>query len=532
MRRGAVFAVFLCCLLLLGWKSGNPAIATGYIDPVAGIQAQDEAIFASISFQMADHGDWLNPQFLRRYAFWKPPLLYWLSAAGVKLLGHTTLALRWSSLVAGAAACALVFAWAWSETGSWAIGLSAALLLGSSRLFFDMSRIGLTDGLLAFEIALAMYALGRDPKLESRFGLLVFGGATGAAMMTKGVAGALPLLALAVYCVIGRERPRLKRIAQAAAVAAIVAAPWHLYQLFVHLRWFWGEYVLMQTVVYGAGSPPQISGESQLGFYFRRLWLLDPPLLVAVSIALAWFAWTRARGLRPAERVVLVWTGMILAAVLSFRYRNASHLAPVFPALAMLAALAVPRRAGFLALTGALILFAVKARAPERPWGLPFGPESVNPSYAPLERYAALRRGNDLILIEPDDQFYSACLPLASVHYMYQDPRSTRPRIPPDFEYLGVLVTAPDFNRLSELRPIFEGRLHKFGLNSGAPIATTIVARNEDEIAEAIQRHPEADFFAPAAWAARDGGLHWQWPAGNGDSNRVFLLSREVIQRP
>jgi hypothetical protein len=481
---------------------------------------------------MVDHGDWLNPRFLRRYAFWKPPLLYWLSGAGVKLLGHTTLALRWPALVAGAAACALVFAWAWSETGSLAIGLSAAMLLCSSRLFFDMSRIALTDGLLAFEIALAMYALARDPKLASGRFSIVFGAATGAAMMTKGIAGALPLLALTVYCATTRERPNLKRIGQAVAIAALVAAPWHIYQLVVHPRWFWGEYVLMQTVVYGAGSPPQVSGESQLGFYFKRLWLLDPPLLVAVLIALAWFAWTRARQLRPAERVVLVWTGVILAAVLSFRYRNASHLAPIFPALAMLAARAIPRRAGFLALIGALILFAVKARAPERPWGLPFGPESVNPSYAPLERYAALDRGNDLILIEPDDQFYSACLPLASVHYMYQDPRPTRPRIPPDFEYLGVLMTAPDFNRLGELRPIFERRLREFGLNSGAPIATTIVARNDDEIAQAIQLHPEADFFAPAAWAARDGGLHAQWQAGNGDPNRVFLLSREVIQRP
>ena len=41
-------------------------------------------------------------------------------------------------------------------------------------------------------------------------------------------------------------------------------------------------------------------------------------------------------------------------------------------------------------------------------------------------------------------------------------------------------------------------------------IATTILARNEDEIAAAIQHHPEADFFI----------------------NREFRLSSKVIQGP
>ena len=77
------------------------------------------------------------------------------------------------------------------------------------------------------------------------------------------------------------------------------------------------------------------------------------------------------------------------------------------------------------ALRRALVVPALpvaKAVAPHQIWGIPFQAESVNPTDAALDSYASLHRGNDLVLVEPDDQFYSADLRLTQVRYLYIDP--------------------------------------------------------------------------------------------------------------
>ena len=93
-RQIATFGVFLAALLMLGWRASIPGIATGYVDSVAKIQAQDEAVYGSTAFTMATEGGWLTPRFLGRYALYKPPLLYWLNGMSARALGRTAMALR------------------------------------------------------------------------------------------------------------------------------------------------------------------------------------------------------------------------------------------------------------------------------------------------------------------------------------------------------------------------------------------------------------------------------------------------------
>jgi hypothetical protein len=514
----AAAIVFLASLVVLALGAGRAGIATNYVDPLAKIQAQDEAVYGATSFGMARHGDWLTPRFLGRYALYKPPALYWLSAASVKAFGRRALALRLPSIAAGAATVTLIFCWL-STALPLAGALAGALLLLSTHMFFVLSRVALTDALLTFEMTLAMFALARDPRLVSRAGLWTFGCASGAAVMTKGLAGFLPLLALGLYCVLSRERPHWMRVAQAVTIAAVVALPWHAWQLYQHPRWFWSEYVLTEHLAWGLERLPQQTEETQVLYYLKRLVALDPVLLAGALVAV-----TRVR-----SRLLISWVVVIFAAVLAFHYRNTSYLEPAFPALTLLAAEAVPKGRALQALALALVLFAGKAMAGDEPWGIPFAPESVNSSHAALDAYAALHRGNTLILVEPDDQYYSADLDLPHVRYCYLDPRTDRHKFPLDFEYLGVTVTADQFERMSELQPVFERRLHEWNLDSAEPIATVILARSKEEIAVLIHSHPETDFYVPADGASSDAGVHESRPLGGG---RVFLLSRVMIERP
>ena len=518
--------VFLASLAIISAGAGSPGLATAWVDPVAKIQAQDEAVYAAVSLGMARGDGWLTPKFLGRLALFKPPLLYWASAASVKVFGPGALALRVPALLAGAGTVTVVFLWV-AESGAVLMGLVGALLTLSSHMVFVLSRVAITDAPLTFEVLVAVWILARDPRLERTLSVWVFGITSGAAMMTKGVAGAMPLLVLGGLC-FWKERPQperiaLRRIFETVGIAALVAAPWHLYQLVVHPHWFWAEYVLSEHLTWGLTPPGQTTEEWSAWFYARRLFWLDPVLVVVGVVGVV----------RSRSRVVVGLLIVNSAAVLLFQYRNAAYLMPMFPGLAIAGATCwagvdARRRPGGLPHLAVLALIA-KVVFSGQAWGLPFAAEFVNPSYAGLEAYAGEGRGNELAIGEPDDQFYSATLRLARVRYLYVDPREERTKLPLDFEDLGVTVTVGQFARLAELTPMFAARLRAFDLDSVEPVATVILARSEAEVSELLRAHREIDFYAPARWAALDGGVH---EARDGAPGRVWLRSRVVIQRP
>ena len=157
-----------------------------------------------------------------------------------------------------------IFLWA-GELAGWQAGAVAAALLLSNHLWQTLAALCMTDALLlAFYVA-AFYALFCDPWLESRASLFGFSAAVAAAILTKGIAGILPLAVLGLYwaAVRRQERPAFSRVCLAAILALGFAAPWFLYQLAVHPRWFWTEHIAVEILGFGAGAPPQTSQENQ-----------------------------------------------------------------------------------------------------------------------------------------------------------------------------------------------------------------------------------------------------------------------------
>src|SRR5262249_51435795 len=188
MRRLGVFAlVFFLSLIRLSYNVHRVGMASGEIDKVGHIAAQDESVYSHIALRMAADRDWMTPKFLGRYALFKPPLLYWLAAASVSAFGKHAWALRLPSLVAGAAVAALLFA----SVGGWQ-GLVAALLLLSNPLWHILSRLCLMDALLALGVIVAMLGVNRHS-------LSLFTIGTAVAILTKGIAGLIPMIGLLVW---------------------------------------------------------------------------------------------------------------------------------------------------------------------------------------------------------------------------------------------------------------------------------------------------------------------------------------------
>jgi hypothetical protein len=144
----------------------------------------------------------------------------------------------------------------------------------------------MTDGLLAAFYTAAVFCLFFDPWLESKVALWGFSGSVAAAILTKSVAGVLPLMVLGLYWLAAprRQRPSFSRVCLAGSVALALAAPWFVYQMWAHGRWFWAEHVGVEILGFGAGAPPQTSQESHALFYSMRMALFDP-VLAAVALA-------------------------------------------------------------------------------------------------------------------------------------------------------------------------------------------------------------------------------------------------------
>ena len=533
MKR-AFLAVAAAALLILLVRAARVGLAGDYIDPIRRITAQDEALYAASAIHMAVAGGWGTPRFLGRYALYKPPLLMWAAGFSARVLGISRLSLRLPEALACAFAAGLIFLWA-AEARSWPAGVCAALLAVSSHLWHVLGSLAMTDALLAAFYTLALYAVFADPWLESRAALWSFAGAVAAAILTKSVAGVLPLVSVGLYWLVAprRYRPTFARLCLGTALALALAAPWFGYQLVAHRRWFWTEQVLVEILGYGAAAPPQTSQENQAAFYALRMGALDPVLLALSIMALPGLL-RELRRRAPGATLLACWLVVPVLSVLVWQYRNVAYLLPLTAPLAIAAAAYGPfsDRATVRWMLGLVAVAAIaKAATPQLPWGISFAAGTVQPVAPIVSRYCALHRASELVLVGVDDDLYAAALPLPRLRYCLVGATGAAGPYAMDFPAMGIAVTAEQFNHLDRWTPVFRDRLRQWGLDSGAPIGSLILATSTEELAQMIRAHPASDFLLPDRYrAALEGAetTHRIEPAFPG---HWLVLAREAQNR-
>lgn len=521
----AVVLIALACTLV---RSARVGLAGDYIDPVGRIAAQDEALYANSSIAMARHDHWLTPAFMGRPALYKPPMLIWLSALASRIGGISRLALRFPVALMCALAAGLIFLWT-AELDRWQAGACAVALLLSDHLWHVLSGMALTDGLLAAFWAAALYFLFSDPWLELAGALWGFAASVAAAILSKSVAGLLPLAILGLYWIAAppKRRPRLARVALAAGLSLALAAPWFIYQAAVHYRWFWTEMARVEILGFGTGAPPQTSQESQVLFYVKRLLLLDPPLAAMAIVGLPpLFRELRAR--RVDAILLACWMAVALLSVFAWSYRNAAYLLPAIPALAIVAAVYSPIATSRTAMAILALVVVWKVLTPATPWGISFASGTVQPLAPLVSSYCARDRGNELILVGLDDDLYASALPLPKLRYCLVGAAPAREYGMP-FRQMGIILTVPEYDDLPRWEPYFLQRLKAWGVKSTAPIGTLIMANSTQELAQLIRAHPRSDFLMPAGYRDAADAVHEVIEAGR---RHILLLGRPRIPAP
>lgn len=192
----------------------------------------DEARLACNAAEMLHNGNWLVTHFDGKPDLWntKPPLLIWLQAGLFFILGPTEFALRLPSALAALGTALLLFGFGQRVLRAPLLGLGAAVVLLSCSGYVDqhITRTGDYDALLVFFITWYTLAFFRYLEDGHRPALWQASAGLALAVLTKGVAGVIPLPGLLLYALLSGRTLWLIRqpkayVALAAAVAVVAA---------------------------------------------------------------------------------------------------------------------------------------------------------------------------------------------------------------------------------------------------------------------------------------------------------------------
>ena len=115
----------------------------------------DEGRYAEIAREMVTSHDYITPRnnFVRYFE--KPPLVYWVTAASLELLGRNEFAVRLQAAIASAGQVAITAALGEEMFGA-TTGVIAGMALALSPLFFAFARFATPDPALAFFITASL----------------------------------------------------------------------------------------------------------------------------------------------------------------------------------------------------------------------------------------------------------------------------------------------------------------------------------------------------------------------------------------
>jgi hypothetical protein len=230
----------------------------------------------------------------------------------------------------------------------------------------------------------------------------------------------------------------------------------------------------------------------------------------------------------PGTLLAWCWTVVVSAALVAFQARNLPYLAFLLPALCVLAGLALAKleaRSQNLALIAVLCVCFGKMWFAEGTSAI----RSDSPALAGAKaarQYYEFGRDTELFIMNPDDEFYSATIPLPRVRYGFIDPQGALAKSSAFYASLGIILTTDQFLSLDPAP--YLAKFRELGADGTRAIGTTILLQSPEDVARLAENFPRADFSIPAEWIT---GIpipatHDVRPLSR---DRVFFFSRQVI---
>ncbi len=312
----------------------------------SGLAVWDDAYYACKAKEVLRTGDWVTMHYDGRPMFDNPPGFMWLMALSFRVWGANEYGAKFPSAVFGLLTVVLLYLLGRSIRGDWYGFLSAGVLC-LTQPFVRYSRRGMMDVVLTFFVVLAALAAWRAGEGRRKW-LYAWGLAAGGAIMLKSVLGLFALAVPLAWIVLAgrRELLRSKELYLGLLLALAVGGWWFLAEYLRHGREFlevhFGWIVLRRSFVVseGGGWAGHLSYLRDLAKYYWP-WL-------PVSLCGLWPALSPRPGKAEKEGrlLAIIWAVAYLVVLSLMKARRLWYLMPAFPALALLAALALQRWLG------------------------------------------------------------------------------------------------------------------------------------------------------------------------------------------
>lgn len=302
----------------------------------------------------------------------KPPLAIWLIVACIRLFGTHEWAMRLPTFLASMATAALSLSFAWRLTRNRFTTFCALILLVLSGGFYGF-HVGWTadyDAVLTLFATIYLFGLFEALHTSRPKPALVLGCALAVALacLTKGIAGLLPGIGVAIYVVVRRRFPRLFRTPWYAVGALLAMAAVGAY--YVERESLASGYLatVMRTEL-GGRYLAVVGSHDQPILYYPYMLLLSfsaPPALIALFWAPR-LKWPNTRA--KAFLIYGAWVCAAFMLVLSLSVTKIYwYLAPMYPTLSLITAVSLERVMAALAarrpgstIVGRPLLFSVAA---------------------------------------------------------------------------------------------------------------------------------------------------------------------------
>lgn len=294
----------------------------------AGFLAPDEPRYASIGREMVRSHDFVTPVLDGKPWFEKPPLLYWMIAAGRALHLSDEWAARLPVALLSVAFLIFFYQVILGEFSP-RIALTASILLATAAGWLAFSFVAVTDLPMAalFNAALLLALFGEMLEARRAHGFIA-GILLGLAILAKAF---VPLVLFVPAFLIARG----KRLAiLGGAIAA--AAPWHLLCWLRNGSSFWSDYFWKQQVL--RFSSPELQHVQPFWYYLPVLLAGLFPWTPLVVLLLRRKVWDDVR-----VRFFAVWLIYALIFFSAAKNKLPGYVLPLLPALCVVLAVAVEK---------------------------------------------------------------------------------------------------------------------------------------------------------------------------------------------
>lgn len=322
-KYGPALGICLVAALVLLWRLGN-----------SSLDDWDEAIYAQISREAVEGGNWWTLHWGFAPYLRKPPIFMWTTAIFYELFGVSEFWARAASAFSGVALLVVTYLIA-KQIYNRRVGLFAAVVLLTSYQYVASSRFGTTDIMLTLFTYSAVYAYLRLKTGDESWWYAIWISCA-LALMTKSAAGAIAPGSIFLALLLDRRFKTAIRSRQfwlGLFVALMIVVPWHISMYAQHRQAFVDQYIGHSIVERSMSALDQHTGGRY--YYIDRLqkyffpWVYVTPFAIALTIK------EIVQGRLRASILMLVLV-LVFGICLLVQTKLRWYIVPLYPALAIL----------------------------------------------------------------------------------------------------------------------------------------------------------------------------------------------------